>query len=512
MSGGFKVNLISRIDGYAESCPDRAAHRYKDSRLTYKQLKEASDALACYLIETFVDDRTPIVVYGHKQHEMLICFLACVKSGHAYIPVDFSLPSQRIEDIIWSSQTRLILSPGESPEREGIRTVQSDEINRLIRSHLGKTPSKVYQVKHHETYYIIYTSGSTGKPKGVQITLANLESFVRWGVGVGRFPEGEVFLNQAPFSFDLSVMDLYLALASGSTLYSIDKAMIAEPKELFAHFKESGVTVWVSTPSFAEMCLGDSSFKNELLPNMKVFMFCGETLSNQCAEKLYQRFPQAKVINSYGPTEATVAVTALLVDLGLCAKGEPLPVGRIKEDCQILIMDSEGVIQEEGDQGEIVIVGDSVSPGYYRNEEMTDKAFFNRSFDGDEKRCYRTGDEGYLKEGLLHYGGRIDFQIKLNGYRIELEDIENNLRKVEWVANAVVLPIKKEERVHYLAGVVIPNKKFDKKDFEMGQMIKAELKNYLPDYMIPRKIMFRDSLPMTVNGKVNRVALMEEFQ
>lgn len=506
------MNLISRIDSYAESCPDRLVHRYRDSRITYKQLKEASDALASYLIETYGDDRTPIVVYGHKQHEMLICFLACVKSGHAYIPVDFSLPSQRVDDIIQGSQTQLILAPSEIADRTGVQTLHRGDINQLIRTYLGKVPPETYQVRHHETYYIIYTSGSTGKPKGVQITLANLESFVRWGVGVGQFSEGEVFLNQAPFSFDLSVMDLYLALTSGSTLYSIDKAMIAEPKELFAHFKESGVTTWVSTPSFAEMCLGDSSFNEELLPDMKAFLFCGETLSNQCAEKLYYRFPQAKVINSYGPTEATVAVTALPIDFEMCAKNEPLPVGRVKEDCQILIMDKEGNPLAEGHRGEIVIVGDSVSPGYYHNEEMTQRAFFTKTLDGAEKRCYRTGDEGYLKEGLLHYGGRIDFQIKLNGFRIELEDIENNLRKVECVENAVVLPVMNDGKVQYLAAVVVLNRKFDKKDFEIGQMIKGELKNYIPDYMIPRKIILRDTLPMTVNGKVNRAALMEEFK
>lgn len=506
------MNLLSRIDSYAESCPDRIVHRYRDSRITYKQLKEASDALASYIIEAFGDDRTPIVVYGHKQHEMLICFLASVKSGHAYIPVDYSLPNQRVDDIILSSKTQLILAPGEIAEREGIRTLHRDDINRLIHTHLGKVPPLSYQVKQHENYYIIYTSGSTGKPKGVQITLANLESFVRWGVGVGKFPEGEVFLNQAPFSFDLSVMDLYLALSSGSTLYSIDKAMIAEPKELFAHFRESGVTAWVSTPSFAEMCLGDSSFNEELLPNLKVFLFCGETLSNQCAEKLYHRFPQAKVINSYGPTEATVAVTALPIDLEMCTQKEPLPVGRVKEDCEILIINSEGIPLTESDRGEIVIVGDSVSPGYYRNEEMTQKAFFAMVLDGVEKRGYRTGDEGYIKEGLLHYGGRIDFQIKLNGFRIELEDIENNLRKVECVENAVVLPIQKDGKVQYLAAVVVLNRKFDKKEFEIGQMIKAELKSAIPDYMIPRKIILRDTLPMTINGKVNRAALMEEFK
>lgn len=506
------MNLIDQIDNYAESCPESVAHRYRESTLTYKQLKERSDALACYLIDTFGEDRTPVVVFGHKEQEMLICFLACVKAGHAYIPVDMSLPSQRIEDIIQSSQTKLILAPGEIRDRTEVPVLGRDETNGFIQSYLGEVPPKECQVKKEEIYYIIYTSGSTGKPKGVQITLGNLESFVGWGMGMGRFQGGEVFLNQAPFSFDLSVMDLYLALASGSTLYSIDKNMIADLRKLFSYFKESGVSIWVSTPSFAEMCLADSGFYQELLPDLKLFLFCGETLRNQCAGKLYQRFPQAKVINSYGPTEATVAVTALQVDPEMCAGSEPLPVGTVKEDCRILILNPEGIPQEDGARGEIVIAGDSVSPGYYRNVEMTNRVFFTQVLGGVEKRCYRTGDEGYLQEGLLYYGGRIDFQIKLNGFRIELEDIENNLRKVEFVENAVVLPIRKEEKVQYLAAVVVLNRKIDQKEFQIGQMIKNELKEYLPEYMIPRKIILRDSIPMTVNGKANRAALLEELK
>ncbi|NLI93390.1 MAG: D-alanine--poly(phosphoribitol) ligase subunit DltA [Peptococcaceae bacterium] len=514
------MNLVEIIDHYASVCPDRIVHSYRGSSLTYLQLKERSDALASYLIDTYGEDKTPIVVFGHKQHEMLICFLACVKSGHAYIPIDESLPVQRIRDIIESSRTKLVLEVSglgsETAEGE-FHVLSGNEMNSRIEGYLGKKPSVESQVQKEETYYIIYTSGSTGKPKGVQITLSNLESFVGWGLGLCSLAgTGEVFLNQAPFSFDLSVMDLYLALASGSTLYSIDKTMIANPKELFAFFRQSGVSVWVSTPSFAEMCLADSGFNEELLPALKVLLFCGETLSNNCARKLYQRFSDVKVINSYGPTEATVAVTALHVDREMCEIIEPLPVGYVKNDCRILIVDPEGVPVAEGDRGEIVIAGESVSPGYYRNQEMTAKAFSIRTIDwtGHSKtvRTYRTGDEGYLKEGLLYYSGRIDFQIKLNGFRIELEDIENNLRKLEFIENAVVLPIRKEDKVQYLTAVAVLNRKLEQKEFETVLFIKNELKKYLPEYMIPRKIVLRESIPMTVNGKINRAKLLEEIK
>lgn len=521
------MNLLKVIDAYHDICPDHIAHSYRGSCLTYRELKDRSDALASYLIETFGEDKTPIVVFGHKQHEMLICFLACAKAGHPYVPVDESLPEQRIRDIIESSQSKLILGLSSLKGYETYLTINA--ISLIIQSYMGKTPPEEYWVKSGEPYYIIYTSGSTGKPKGVQITLSNLESFVGWGLAlcslsarkvseidrdsmVKMAQRGEIFLNQAPFSFDLSVMDLYLALASGSALYSVDKSMIADLRELFAYFRQSGVSVWVSTPSFAEMCLADSGFHEELLPELRLLLFCGETLSSNCVRRLYQRFPQAKVINSYGPTEATVAVTALHVDRELCKTDEPLPVGYVKEDCRILILDPEGGLVREGDRGEIVIVGDSVSPGYYRNPQMTAKAFALRTLDGCEKytsRSYRTGDEGYLKDGILYYCGRVDFQIKLNGFRIELEDIENNLRKLEGIENAVVLPVRKGDKVQYLTAVVVLNRQPEKTEFETALAIKNRLKQYLPEYMIPRKIVFRDSIPMTPNGKINRAGLLE---
>lgn len=509
------MDLIELIDEHGKVEAVRIAHVYENSKLTYKELLEKSDALASYLINEYGKDNTPIAIYGHKQHEMLICFLACVKAGHAYIPMDISVPLERVKDIISASETKLIFNLANTDlENDNIDSKSLENINKIIDNNKGNEPGDKYKVQKKETFYIIYTSGSTGKPKGVQITLECLESFVSWGLKLceTNIQKGTVFMNQAPFSFDLSVMDLYLALASGSTLFSIDKSMISNLKSLFENFKVSHISIWVSTPSFAEMCLADKSFNEELLPKLNLFLFCGETLPNSCVTKLHERFSECKIINTYGPTECTVAVTSIEVTKEINDKFSPLPIGLVKGDCKILIVDEFGNERSEGEKGEITIVGDSVSIGYYKNPKMTEKVFSTRQVDGIQKRCYRTGDEGYLKDGMLYYSGRTDFQIKLNGYRIELEDIENNFRKVENIRNAAVIPIIKDDKIQYIAAAVLLNFKTDEKEFKIVLNIKNDLKKFIPDYMIPRKIVIRESLPMTANGKVNRKTLMEEIK
>ena len=371
------MNLIDRIDSYSEY-DEKIAHTYRISSMTYKELVEKSDAVAAYLIERFGSDRTPIVVYGHKEHEMLICFLACVKSGHAYVPVDTYLPLERVKDIMVSCEAKIVFSMRDlNEDLQSIEVKTIEEINKICKEYKGKKLDKNYRVKPEDTYYIIYTSGSTGKPKGVQITLANLESFIRWGTEILDLDKDKnyVFMDQAPFSFDLSVMDLYISLANGATLYSIDKDMTSNIKNLFENFKESNIDVWVSTPSFADMCLADSKFNDELLSNVKAFLFCGETLTNSCVEKLHSRFKKAKVVNFYGPTEATVAITAVEITEEINSTIKPLPVGYTKNDCKILILNEHNEVVRDGEKGEIVIVGESVGKGYYNNLESTKNLF-----------------------------------------------------------------------------------------------------------------------------------------
>ena len=319
--------------------------------------------------------------------------------------------------------------------------------------------------------------------------------------------EGKNFVNQAPFSFDLSVMDLYTSLACGGTLHTMTKKMQEDYNAMFEHFKQSDINVWVSTPSFADMCLSDRKFSGELIPNLEVFLFCGEVLTTATVSKLHQRFPKAKVINTYGPTESTVAVTDIEITPELLeniiSQGKSLPVGHEKKGTIIEIHGEQGEILEEGQQGEIIIIGDTVSTGYYKRDDLTKKAFFQCERNGIKYRAYHTGDAGYLKEGQLFYNGRIDLQVKLHGYRIEVEDIENNMLRLPQISHAVVLPNMKDGKVKSLTAFVTGDKG-EKSDLEFSRQIKTELKEIIPAYMVPKKIKYVDNIPMNSNGKADR--------
>ncbi len=202
---------------------------------------------------------------------------------------------------------------------------------------------------------IIFTSGSTGTPKGVKITADCLNHFLEWSVGLGGPAEekqGAVFLNQAPFSFDLSVMDLYTCLACGGTLWCLEKEVQEDYQKLMDSLKDSGAGVWVSTPSFAELCLADPGFEERLLPRLRAFLFCGETLPCATVRRLKSRFPQAVVVNTYGPTESTVAVTEVEITDTMAAGSSPLPVGRARPGTRIEIRNEKGAALPEGEQGE----------------------------------------------------------------------------------------------------------------------------------------------------------------
>ena len=505
------MNLIEKLDYYSRNFPTDIAYINKNSQMTFEELGQSSDALASYLLEKYPDDKTPIVVVGHKSKWMLLCFLGCVKAGHAYIPVDTSMPSGRIEEIIAGSKTKLIFSTEDLPYSFDACTeiVNKDRIYRLSDDYSGKKPDKDKCVKSEDVYYIIFTSGSTGKPKGVRITLKNLESFISWGLDFCHITENRVFMNQAPFSFDLSVMDLYLSLASKSTLVALDKDLSSDMGRLFDIFRLSDISVWVSTPSFADMCLADKSFSETLLPKLKTFLFCGETLTNKTVENLHARFSDCAVYNLYGPTEATVAVTQVLITETIVKNINPLPVGKVKPGCKIYIM-RDGKPAADGESGEIVITGDSVSRGYYNDEEMTAISFGYFNINGESVFGYKTGDLGYFSESQLYYFGRLDFQIKLNGYRIEIEDIENNFRKLPEIQNAVVIPVIKERKTAHLNAFVIMKDPNSDKSLKASIEIKKKLNKLIPEYMIPKKIIFKDSFKFNANGKIDRKALTQE--
>ncbi|WP_027407706.1 D-alanine--poly(phosphoribitol) ligase subunit DltA [Anoxybacteroides tepidamans] len=504
------MELYAKIRKWSQSKPDAIAVISNGAQLTYSELEQYSNSLSAFISEKMNENKAPIIVYGHMEPLMLVCFLAAVKSGRAYIPIDASIPEERVKKIINDSGATVFLSPGSVPTSllsDGRFIVMDHhDINEAIALYKGAEPSSEQFVKDDENFYIIYTSGSTGNPKGVQITYNNLTSFIDWMVSDFGLRENQRFLNQAPFSFDLSVMDLYPCLYLGGTLWTISKDLIVNPKQLFESLRKSNIHVWTSTPSFVEMCLMDPQFSAEMLPYMETFLFCGEMLPNETARKLKTRFPNAVIYNTYGPTEATVAVTSVEINDEILNEYPSLPVGIPKKDVEIFIIDEKGNELNEGEKGEIVIAGKSVSKGYFNNEELTQKSFFFYR----NQPAYKTGDVGYIKNGWLFCAGRLDFQIKLNGYRMEIEEIEVQLRKLSLVESAVIVPIYKDNKCQYLMAVVVPKAHSFEKEYQLTAHLKKELQQLLPAYMIPKKFVYVSSLPMTNNGKADRKQIANE--
>jgi D-alanine--poly(phosphoribitol) ligase subunit 1 len=396
------------------------------------------------------------------------------------------LPQQRIDKILATSDAALVMTP------EDALQFSASETRGPARAMQGDKP-----------FYILFTSGSTGEPKGVIITLGCLEHFVAWMLAEQRFTElGEVFLNQAPFSFDLSVMDLYCSLATGGTLFSVSRDLIANPKGLYRALTSSGVTTWVSTPSFAQMCLVEEKFSETMLPRLRRFLFCGETLAPETAGQLSERFPRAEVWNTYGPTEATVATTSIRIDTAVREQYSPLPVGRVMPGTEVFLANDDADVVANG-RGEIIIAGPNVSPGYLGRPDLTAQAFFE--YRG--QRAYRTGDLGWFNDDLLFFEGRMDEQVKISGYRIEIGDVEANLRALATVRDAVVVPVIKDGSAQSLAAFVLLAARVEASHFNLSHGLRNQLRERLPAYMLPRKFVFLDAFPMTPNGKVDRASL-----
>lgn len=488
------MDLIDRINQWGRLAPQRAAHISAGRSLTYQQLLEGSDILASHLARNLPDDNSPVAILGHKEAEMLVGFLGCVKARHPYIPLDSSLPSQRIEIIMKTAKASLLLTP--------------QEISEIIVKE-NPAPLEIHKPGLNDAWYVIFTSGSTGDPKGVVITRQCLESFVDWILGEQKFKDkSEVYLNQAPFSFDLSVMDLYSSLATGGTLFSITKDEIAELKVLYKTLANSNISVWVSTPSFARMCLMDPSFSGAMLPQVGKFWFCGETLAPEVAANLIKRFPKAEVWNTYGPTEATVATTSIRITEEVISKYAALPVGRAKPDALVEVHDRNGEAVPAGERGEIIIAGPNVSVGYIHRPDLTSRSFFEVG----GMRAYHTGDSGHYQDSLLFFDGRMDFQIKLHGYRIEIGDIEANLHALTNVQDAVVIPALKDGQTDHLVAFIIFKEDPAESDFETMKQMKKELSERLPEYMVPRRFIFLPEFPITTNGKADRRKLAEKIQ
>lgn len=422
----------------------------------------------------------PVILYGHKSIDMFVSIFSCVMAHRTYIPVDISVPSERIKRIIRLSGASLFIR-NEEVEVEDIETCTLSELTRFA----GEEKKEC----NAETAYVMFTSGSTGDPKGVPISRSNLENFIRWEntlTPLDTFREVRV-MNQVNFNFDVSVADIYYSMGNGHTLFGLTKEKQNDMAAMMAYIKDNGINVIFATPTFIKMCLLSGDFDREHYPELKCVYLCGEILENRTAAKLLAAFPELGILDAYGPTEATSAVSATLVDRAMVEKYELLPVGVMENNAtEICVIDDE-----------IVLKGASVFSGYYGG-------IIGGYYNEDGVNCYRTGDVGYIEDGYLFCKGRMDNQIKFNGYRIELFEIENLLNNISYIKQCAVVA-KKDP-----SGIVKMIKAYAVSDIEIDPAaVKEELGKSLPPYMIPKIIKQMDVLPTNANEKVDRKLLAQ---
>lgn len=504
--------VLEKIAEYAKDA-NRKAVIHGDKVMTYAELEHYSSAFADYLLKNG-SNKSPVVIYGHKEEQFLPCMYGALKAGRAYVPVDITFPADRLEMVLSDVAPEFFVKLRETDVavNDGTQSLSIDKIDEIFASYNGGAVAKENWVKPEDNCYILFTSGSTGRPKGVPINRANIENLYEQLISWCDIEaDTDIITNQISFSFDVSVVSVYMGVSLGKTLYTIDKSMMETPTALYEGLGSSDLSFWVSTPSFAELCAMSEHFNEKMLPNLKRFLFCGETLTHKLVDTLHERFPNADVVNTYGPTEATVLVTASLITREMAEDSKPIPIGAPLPEVEFRIVDDKGNLLKSGETGELQIISNNVGHGYYGRPDLTQKVFFETQSRGQKKRGYRTGDACYEQNGLYYFCGRMDFQIKLNGYRIELEDIENNLVKIENVSRAVVIPVMKEEKVDYLAAFVLLTKAIDGPKLREITRIKSELAKLVPAYMVPRKIVLCDSLPTNTNGKVDRKVLATQL-
>lgn len=484
-------------------------------QLTYGELWNASDELACRLRDAYGKDKSPVMVFGHKSPLMLVSFLACAKSGHAYVPTDSEIPAARVANILEQLSSPVVIAvedlPAPAVRASGPAFIVDSEVlaDVMSRGASVQRPDHSWCVSGDDTQYIIFTSGSTGTPKGVEVTASDVGHFMTWDLSLfSKAKAPRTYVNQALLSFDLSVTEVVAALAAGDRIFSLSSTTQLDMDAMFKALATSESTCWVSTPSFVTLCLADKSFNRDLLPQLTHFFFCGERLHPDTVSRLLDRFDGACVMNAYGPTESTVAVTAVGITQEMCS--DPLPVGYPKPGTKIVIVNHEtGEELPLGAEGEIVICGDTVAKGYFRNPERTAEAFEWRMVDGEMLWSYRTGDLGHVGEdGCLWCAGRLDTQVKLHGYRIELGEIESALQELPEVDLAAAVVRERHGVADHLEAHVQLSHGVPEDAYEAGKALRHKLGVRLPGYMVPRRVVFEETLPLTPNGKVDRRALV----
>ena len=502
------LNRAMKFDFYTntflqqEISPAKLAIAAADRDLSWKELSAEVDHYCELFSELKIPKGHPVILHGHKEAGFMAAMLAAAKCRLPYVPLDTIIPPERVKKIIDVTGSQVFVEFSNDKYEVEIPVFIGPDLKIRKNKEPEFNTDNTFWFDQDPLFYIIFTSGSTGEPKGVQITHEAIRSYIDWMERDYGFNGDEVFVNQAPFSFDLSVYEVLFSMHLGGSIILNSNDISRSPSTFVKRVVKYNGTVWVSTPSFAYLFLLEPSFTGSILTSLHTFLFCGEELPNRTAKKLLDLFSSARVLNTYGPTEATVSTTFVNIDRKITELFPVLPVGFPKYTCEILILNEQN---DPSLSGEIIIAGDNVSIGYLKNPELTTEKFYLHN----GKRAYRTGDFGQMKDGMLFFSGRKDEQVKLNGYRIELGDINSQILLLDLVSDAVTVPLRSGAVVKKIVSFVTLKRKLN--NIEAKNTILESLKRKLPEYMVPGDIRIIMEFPYSNNHKIDKKKLIDWY-
>lgn len=498
--------------------PDQTAFSCGNTSVTYEALAEKMDQLAGLLLSSGLKKGDRVGIYLNRCLETAIAIYGVLRAGGVYVPLDPNLPVNRTLFQLQDCDIRFLITQevqkrslhkllredhgleliiGLKPE-EGLPGISWNELYELP-ARLDNPPKIMAQ----DLAYIMYTSGSTGRPKGMMHTHYSGLSYAQLTAKTYGLHAGDRFANHSPIHFDISTLGYFTAPMVGATTVILSDAHIKMTASLSQVIEKEAITVWYSVPLALIQLLHRGVLEDRQVSRLRWVLFAGEVFPTKYLRELMQIWPQARFSNIYGPAEVNQC-TYYHLDTPP-PTDDPIPLGKVWENTQMLILDEQDREVEAGETGELLIRSATMMRGYWKRPDLTEKGFYHReAVPGFRETFYRTGDLVRLDEnGLLHFLGRKDQQIKTRGYRVELEAVEHQLGTLDAVREAAIFPYRNAAAEVVIIGAVILQ---DGQSSGEKELLTA-LKEQLPWYALPQSIFILEDFPRTGTEKIDRPGL-----
>jgi amino acid adenylation domain-containing protein len=507
-----------------EKTPDRIAAVYNGLHFTYNELNKEANRIACFLTRHGVKPGKIVSLYLKRSAAILASILGVFKAGGAYLPLEIEYPVSRIEYILKDSEANIVIT--ETNHLEIVETVEdsSPYLQEILCLHHDKPvetiiPGLSFKNSNKpplpgDLAYLIYTSGTTGMPKGVMIHQLGMINHLYAKINDLSIIPQDIIAQTASACFDISVWQFLSPLAVGAETVIIDREVVLEPVKLLSVLQEGIISILESVPSHMSIFLELlEQEEDKELKHLRWMIATGEVLSPFLVREWYKHYPGIKLVNAYGPTEASDDVTHYIVEDTVSETQFSIPVGKPIQNTHIYILDKNLLLCPQGVRGEICVSGLGVGKGYWKDPEKTGNAFIPNPYvdeigDKDYALLYKTGDIGYFKDdGNIELIGRLDQQVKIRGNRIELGEIENRLLNYAAIREAVVLVKNAAPTDKFLCAYIVAEQEVEASE------LKDRLLKELPDHMVPLHYVFLDEMPLNPSGKIDRRALPDpEFE